>query len=109
MDAGLSALTGNADLALTGGKKPPTTIGGSFNLAAAKKTSQDFETFFASQVLDQMFADVKTDGMFGGGHGEEMFRSLLLDQYAKQIGKAGSFGIGDQVLKSMIAQQEVAS
>ncbi|HEY1722785.1 MAG TPA: rod-binding protein [Magnetospirillaceae bacterium] len=110
MDAGLSALAGNANLALSSSQQTPTTkIGGTTNLASAKKTAQDFETFFASQVLDQMFSDVKTDGMFGGGHGEEMFRSLLLDQYAKKIGAAGSFGIGAQVLKSMLAQQEVAS
>ena len=56
-----------------------------------------------------MFSSVKTDSMFGGGHGEEMFRSLLLDSYAKKIGQSGSFGIANQVMKSLLAQQEVAS
>jgi Rod binding domain-containing protein len=108
MDAGLAALTGGANLALSSGKKAPY-VGGGLNIAAAKKAAQDFETFFASQVLEQMFSNVKTDGLFGGGHGEEMFRSLLLDSYAKQIGKSGSFGIANQVMKSLLAQQEVAS
>ena len=56
-----------------------------------------------------MFSDVKTDGLFGGGHGEEMFRSLLLDAYAKKVGATGSLGIGSMVMKSLMAQQEVQS
>ncbi len=108
MDAGLNSLIGGANLSLSNGKKTPTVSGG-VNIAGAKKAAQDFETFFAGQVLEQMFSNVKTDGMFGGGHGEEMFRSLLLDSYAKKIGQSGSFGIADQVMKSLLAQQEVAS
>ncbi len=107
MDAGLSALSGSADLAVGAAQKPPAVSAG--NMKGAKKAAQEFETFFASQVLQQMFSDVKTDGLFGGGHGEEMFRSLLLDAYAKKIGSAGSFGIGSMVMKSLLAQQEVQS
>ena len=107
MDNGLSALSGTADLALASGKQPPKI--NASNMRAAKKAAQDFESFFASQVLQQMFADVKTDGLFGGGHGEEMFRSLLLDAYAKKIGESGSFGIAKMVMKSLIAQQEAKS
>ncbi len=95
-------------MSLADSKKAPTVSGG-VNIAAAKKSAQDFETFFASQVLDQMFSSIKTDGVFGGGHGEEMFRSLLLDSYAKKIGASGGFGIANQVMKSLLAHQEVAS
>ena len=104
----LAPLAGDASLALGQGRATPTVSAGG-NLATTRKAAQDFETFFASQVLEQMFADVKTDSLFGGGHGEEMFRSLLLDSYAKQIGARGSFGIADQVMRSLVAQQEVAS
>jgi hypothetical protein len=48
---------------------------------------------------------VKTDSLFGGGHGEEMFRSVLLDSYAKQIGSKGSLGIAKQVMHSLMAQE----
>jgi Rod binding domain-containing protein len=104
MDTNLSTLSGAANLAMGDTKAP--TVNGAKN---AKQAAQDFESFFASQVLQQMFADVKTDGLFGGGHGEEMFRSLLLDAYAKKIGQTGGFGIGNMVMKSMLAQQEVQS
>jgi Rod binding domain-containing protein len=103
MDAGLSALTGGADLALGQTKRTPAI--GSHNIADPKKAAADFETFFASQMLEQMFADVKTDSLFGGGHGEEMFRSVLLDSYAKQIGAKGSLGIAKQVMHSLMAQE----
>jgi Rod binding domain-containing protein len=104
MDAGLTALTGDADLALSQTKRLPT-VGGGTNIANTKKAASDFETFFASQMLEEMFADVKTDSLFGGGHGEEMFRSVLLDSYAKQIGSKGSLGIAKQVMHSLMAQE----
>ena len=72
MNAGLSAISGNADLALGAAKRPPAV--NAANMKSAKAAAQGFESFFASQVLEQMFNDVKTDGLFGGGHGEEMFR-----------------------------------
>ena len=107
MDANLSALSGSADLALGAAKRPPAISGS--NMEAARQAAQGFESFFAAQVLEQMFADVKTDGLFGGGHGEEMFRSLLLDAYAKKIGQSGAFGVGAAVMKTLMAQQEVTS
>jgi Rod binding domain-containing protein len=108
MDSGFSAVADTASMALANGTKAPTVRKG-LDMKAAKKVAQDFETFFASQVLEQMFSNIKTDGLFGGGHGEEMFRSLLLDSYAKKIGQTGGFGIGDQVMKSLLQHQEVAS
>jgi Rod binding domain-containing protein len=76
------------------------------DLSAARKAAQDFEAVFVSQMLGQMFAGVKTDGLFGGGHGEEMFRTMLFDEYGKQIAKHGGFGIADAVLRQLVAVQE---
>ncbi len=108
MDASITSMTGGADLAMSQAKRAPS-IGANSSLAAKKKVAKDFETFFASQMLDQMFSGVKTDSLFGGGHGEEMFRSVLLNSYAKEIGKRGSLGVADQVLRSLVSQQEVRS
>ena len=108
MASGIASLAGDASLALDQSRVAPSVSAGR-GMAATRKAAQDFETFFASQVLEQMFSGVKTDSLFGGGHGEEMFRSLLLDAYAKQIGAHGSFGIGDAVMRSLVAQQEVAA
>jgi len=75
-------------------------------LAADKKVAQQFESVFVSQFLGSMFEGVKTDGAFGGGPGEEMFRSLMLDEYGKQIVSRGGFGLSAAITKQLLAQQE---
>jgi len=75
--------------------------------AAAKKAGQQFEGVLLSQMLNDMFAGVKTDGMFGGGAGEDMFRSLMIDEYAKQIStQGGGLGLADAVTRELLKRQE---
>ena len=66
----------------------------------------DFEQFFIAQMLDHMFSGIATDGPFGGGNGERIFRSLLNTEYAKIIGRAGGVGIADAVHKEILRLQE---
>ena len=74
--------------------------------AAATKTGQDFEAFFLSQVFEHMFAGVQTDSVFGGGNGETVYRSLLLQQYSKVAAKSGGIGIADTVQREILRAQE---
>ena len=53
-----------------------------------------------------MFEGIKTDGPFGGGQGEQMFRSLMLDQYGKQIAERGGFGLSDAITRALLSHQE---
>ena len=57
------------------------------------------------QLMAPMFEALKTDGMFGGGSGEEMFRPMLLEQYAKGVTKAGGLGISDSIAREMMRLQ----
>jgi peptidoglycan hydrolase FlgJ len=82
----------------------PTATG---DAKVAKKVAQDFESVFISQMLGQMFEGIPTDGPFGGGQGEAMFRSLMLDEYGKQIAAQGGIGIADAVTKELLKHQEV--
>jgi len=75
-------------------------------LAAAKKAAKEYEGVFISEFLGQMFESVPTDGFFGGGEGESMFRSLMMDQYGKQIAAHGGFGISDAMTRQLLAHQE---
>ena len=79
----------------------PTT-----DLAAAKKAATQFESVFVSQFLGSMFQGIPTDGPFGGGEGEEMFRSVLLDQYSKQIELRGGFGLSAAITRQLLHAQE---
>lgn len=89
--------------------QPVTTPHGTGNPAAAKKAAQQFESVFISEFLGQMFADVPTDGEFGGGEGEQMFRSLMLDEYGKQMEKQGGFGLSGPVASQLLKLQEARS
>ena len=53
-----------------------------------------------------MFAGVKTDGPFGGGQGEKVFRSMLVQEYGKAAAKAGGFGLADEVQREILSLQE---
>ena len=76
------------------------------NVAAAKNAAQPFEGVFLSQFLGEMFDGISTDGPFGGGQGEAMFRSLMLDEYGKQIAAQGGIGIADAVTRELLKSQE---
>ena len=58
-----------------------------------------------SNMLGQMFEGVSTDGPFGGGQGEGVFRSLLMDAFAQQITKSGGVGVGAAVQREMLKMQ----
>jgi len=58
-------------------------------------------------MLQHMFAGIPTDGPFGGGDGDQMFRSLLLQEYGKQIAARSGIGIADAVERELLRQQEI--
>ncbi len=70
-----------------------------------KKAAKDFESMLIGQLMAPMFNALKTDGMFGGGSGEEMFRPMLLEQYAKGVTQAGGIGLADGIAREMMRMQ----
>lgn len=74
----------------------------------AKAAAQDFEAFFLTRMMESMFDGVSTDGMFGGGEAEKMYRSLLLDEYGKEMAKLGGIGVQDQVMRTILEMQEMS-
>jgi Rod binding domain-containing protein len=84
----------------------PTT-GTTPNRIAARGAAEDFESFFLSQSLESMFAGVETNSLFGGGQGETVYRSLMLQEYGKIAARSGGVGIADAVQRQMLSTQEV--
>ena len=72
-----------------------------------RAAAEDFESFFLSQMFEYMFAGIDTDGPFGGGHGEKIFRSLLLQEYGKAMAACGGIGIADTIERQLLQLQEV--
>ena len=74
--------------------------------ARMRETAEAFEASFLAQMLKPMFEGLKTDGMFGGGQGEETWRSFMIEAMAKQTVQAGGIGLADQVVAQMLRMQE---
>ncbi len=73
---------------------------------AARKTAQEFEQVFLTTYLEQMFSGLKTEAPFGGGTGEAIFRSMLLNEYSTQMSNSGGIGLADHVYREILTLQE---
>lgn len=75
--------------------------------AQIQALASDFEAFFAGLVFDEMTAELEPDPMMGGGFGEDMFRSLLNQEFGKSVARSRSLGIADIVQRQLLQLQEV--
>ena len=87
-------------------RRGPRLCKGELNQQKVREAAQQFEGFFISQMMEQMMAGIEPDPTFGGGLGEETWRSMLNQEYGKQIAKTGKLGIADNVMKAMLHAQE---
>ena len=71
------------------------------------EVASDFEANFISQMLENMFSTVDTKGALGGNDSEDVYRSMLVDEYGKVISRAGGIGVADHVKRQMLQLQEV--
>ena len=76
------------------------------NAAKADSASKEYESIFISQFLGGMFSGIKTDGITGGGQGEEMFRSLMINEFGKSIEQRGGFGLAAHMKAQLLKNQE---
>ena len=91
------ALSQPAGISLRGTKATPEQIA---------KTAEDFEAQFVTQMLASMDTSSSKDSL-GGSDDQDMYKSMLNNEYGKIIAKTGGIGVADQVKRAMISQQEV--
>ncbi|MDB5735689.1 MAG: Chemotactic signal-response protein cheL [Alphaproteobacteria bacterium] len=101
MDANISSAMSMAQPALPTAPRPTADI------SKASKAAKDYESVFIAQFLGSMFSGIKSDGITGGGQGEEMFRSMMVDQYAKGLTARGGFGLADKMQAELLKHQQV--
>ncbi|MBC7768737.1 MAG: rod-binding protein [Phycisphaerales bacterium] len=70
-----------------------------------RRAAEEFEAVFLSEMLAPMFESLETDGLGGGGTGEQIFRPMLVERYAEAISRAGGVGIADAVVREMLRMQ----
>ncbi len=76
------------------------------SIQQAKRAAEEFEALFISEMLAPVFESVDTGGLFGGGQGEKIYRSMMVQEYGKAIAKAGGIGIADSVQREILKMQE---
>lgn len=76
--------------------------------AASGRTAEQFEAFFLSSIMENLFTGVGTDTLFGGGPSEGVYRSMLLQEYGKVAARGGGIGVADAVRREMLRMQETA-
>lgn len=69
------------------------------------RVAQEFEAMVLNELFGLMFQGLSTDGPFGGGTGEAMFRPMLIQEYAKGVASNGGVGLGDAVLAEITRLQ----
>lgn len=75
----------------------------------AKKTADDFETVFLENFTQTMMSSNGTEGPLGeNGTGGDVWRSMLTQEYAKQLQRAGGVGLSDQIMRDLIQVQAAA-
>ena len=76
------------------------------NQRKARDVAEEFESVFLTQMLQHMFEGIKTDGPFGGGQSEQIYRSMLNQYYAEAVAKRGGVGIADAVYSEILKLQQ---
>ena len=76
------------------------------SLQSVKRAAQEFEALFISEMMAPVFDSMDTGGLFGGGQGEKIFRSMMVQEYGKAIARSGGIGIADSVQREILKMQE---
>lgn len=98
-----------AQEALTRSRAAPNIKAAVAGRASPRKAAESFESFFLARMFDTMFSGIKTDGPFGGGNAENIYRSMMNQQYGRLMTRAGGIGIADAVEREILMLQEAKS
>jgi flagellar protein FlgJ len=72
---------------------------------AAKKVAREFEAVFVGMMLKSMRDTVGKDELTGGGRGEEIFRSMLDQEYATACAASGGLGLAPLIEQQLLPRE----
>jgi len=77
------------------------------NIGEIREAAKEFEALFLSEMMNHMFAGIDVDPMFGGGSGEQIFRSMMIQEYGTMMSRThNGIGLADHIQKAMIDLQQ---
>lgn len=68
--------------------------------AQLRKTAEDFEAAFLSEMLKYTGINAAPEE-FSGGYGEDAFASLMTQEYARILAESGGIGLAEQIFESL--------
>lgn len=71
---------------------------------AARKVAQEFEAMFVGMMVKSMRETVGKDPLTGGGKGEEIFQSMLDQEYATAFTARGGMGLATMIEKQLVRE-----
>lgn len=71
---------------------------------AARKAAREFEGLFVGMMLKSMRETVGKDMLAGKGQSEEIYRSMLDQEYAKAVVEQGGLGLAKTIEAQLIKQ-----
>ncbi len=75
--------------------------------AKIRKTAEEFETMYLENMLQQVFPQDSGEGPIGNnGPGSDVWRGMLVNEYARGVSKSGGLGIADTIYRQMLQMQE---
>lgn len=87
-----SATVSDADLMKKGLKEEDRQL---------KEAAEQFEALFIFQTMQRMRATVMKGGLFEESMGEQVFRSMLDQEYSMKMAEAGKLGLAEMVYEQM--------
>jgi Rod binding domain-containing protein len=108
--SGIDGISGQADLAVSQGTAGKQSLDRVMRQkgdnAAVERAAREFEGMFMAQMMAPMWEGIESNETFGGGHGEDVWRGMMVQEYGKIAARSGTLGIADMVKREMLAIQE---
>lgn len=71
-----------------------------------KQTCQDMESVFLNMMLQTMRKTVPKDSLIGESNEDDIVKSMMDDEMAKNLSKAGGIGLADMLYKQLSPQHQ---
>ena len=75
---------------------------------ALRSACAEFESYFLYIMFKEMRKTINTKDSLFHSNTEEMFQSLLDEEYGKSLAKAGGIGLADMMYRQMTLQAKTA-
>ena len=69
------------------------------------KKATELEGVFLSVMMEPMFPEGKESNLYGGGHGNTIFHSMMVQEYGKIFAESGGIGLADGIEKQFKKQR----